>query len=195
MKGKLIKSCVLEDEKKSFIQRIQYKDWYITLTKPFYIVKNFFLRVRRVLNYIPIVWNTYDWDYHSAIDVFKYQLERIADHLDSDDAVTVDAKYNAQRIRTTIRLMDRVFDDYYAMEYMDTLNEMYGRSSFEFVPIKVGDEFTERYEVKQVWESGVTHEEIEEFHTKLFKASQEKQKKAERILWKLLHENIRTWGD
>jgi len=71
----------------------------------------FFRRLRRVWDFLPIIWGGYDFDYSHAIELFKYQLERTADLLESDEAYTLDSNLNAQKIRTAIRLMDKVYEE------------------------------------------------------------------------------------
>ena len=159
-------------------------------------VTGFFYKIKRVINYLPIIWKGYDWDYHYSLDLFKYQLERTADYLESDKALTLDAKKHAMRIRTTIKLMERVYDDYYSVEYIDEMIEKYGKINYEFEKINNKD----TYELKIYYgEKGQYTEEeqkiIREEESRLFLLSLEKQKKAERILWDLIHNNIRSWWD
>ena len=79
----------------------------------------FFRRLKRVWDFLPIIWKGYDFDYSHAIELFKYQLERTADLLESDKAYTVNSNIHAQKIRTAIRLMDIVYDE----EYMEDFYE------------------------------------------------------------------------
>ena len=79
----------------------------------------FFRRLKRVRDFLPIIWKGYDFDYTHAIELFKYQLERTADLLESDKAYTVNSNIHAQKIRTAIRLMDIVYDE----EYMEDFYE------------------------------------------------------------------------
>lgn len=74
-------------------------------------IKQFIRRVKRTYAFLPIIWKGYDWDYGYAIELFRYQLERTADFLESDRAVTMDAHLHAQKIRTAVRLIDMVYGD------------------------------------------------------------------------------------
>ena len=85
-------------------------------------MKRFFRRVRRVIDFLPIIWKGEDYDYHYSIELFQYQLERTADFLESDKAYTLDAKATASRVRTAAELMDRVYNDYY-LEQVDWSNK------------------------------------------------------------------------
>lgn len=77
----------------------------------------FFRRLRRVWDFIPIIWKGYDFDYCHAIELFRYQLERTADLLESDKAYRIDSKLQAQKIRTAIRLIDKVYGEEYMEDF------------------------------------------------------------------------------
>ena len=84
-----------------------------------YWFKRKYQQIQRVLDYLPIIWKGYDWDYRYATELYGHQLGRIANFLESDRARTLSAKDNAKRIRTTLKLMKLVSDEEYAMEYFD----------------------------------------------------------------------------
>ena len=84
-----------------------------------YWFKRKYRQIKRVLDFLPIIWKGYDWDYKYATELYGHQLGRIADFLESDKAKTMSAKDNAKRIRTTLKLMQLVNDEEYAMEYFD----------------------------------------------------------------------------
>ena len=98
-------------------------------------IKRLIYRVKRVIEFITIIWKGYDFDYHSSIELFKYQLKRTAEYLESDKAQTLEAKTNAAKIWTAIELMEKVYNEDYAMEYMDDIERLYGKSKHEFVEL------------------------------------------------------------
>ena len=73
-----------------------------------YWFKRKYRQVKRVLDFLPIIWKGYDWDYKYATDLFAHQLGRMADHFESNRACTLSAGDNAKRIRTTLKLMKLV---------------------------------------------------------------------------------------
>ena len=79
-------------------------------------MKRFFRRVRRVIDFLPIIWKGEDYDYYYSIQLFQYQLERTADFLESDKAFTSDAIETASRVRTAVELLDRVYNDHYLIQ-------------------------------------------------------------------------------
>ena len=70
-----------------------------------YWVKRKIQQIKRVIDFFPLIWNGFDFDYRYALDLFKKQLERQVKFMESDRAMTLDAKNNAQKIKTAIRLM------------------------------------------------------------------------------------------
>ena len=87
-------------------------------------IRWFFRRLKRVWDFLPIIWKGYDFDYAHAINLFKYQLERTADFMESDKAMTVDADIRAKRIRTAIELLQKVYDEDYGCEYHTKMKEL-----------------------------------------------------------------------
>lgn len=164
-----------------------------------YWFKRKYRQIQRVIDFLPIIWKGFDFDYRYSIEVFRKQLERQAKFLESDSAITLEAKNNASRIRTAIKLMDKVYDDEYAFEYVDTLEELYGKSLYEFVELdekdKKGDPY---YRLEVTNENAVDEkhqEEIDEVRREMMKVSFEKQKRAHKLLWDFIEHNIQKWWD
>ena len=159
-----------------------------------FVVKRFFRRVKRVMDFLPMIWKGYDFDYRYAIDLFQYQLKRTAEMMESDQTLTVDADIRARRIRTAVDLLQKVYDEDYGFEYQDKLKELYGENVLEwwFEDTDKGDGSSYvRFEYEK-WDNS---EEIAEVKHKLYKESQVKQKRAEELVWKFISHNIRYWWD
>lgn len=92
------------------------------------------LRLKNLVKWARFGWTVYDWDYHYAVDAFILQLEAMADFMESPRAMSVDSAERAKQIREAIAELHRVYNDDYAMAYIDRLNEKWGHWSFEFVP-------------------------------------------------------------
>jgi len=164
-----------------------------------YWFKRKYRQIERVLDFLPIIWRGFDFDYRYAIDLFKYQLERTADFMESDKAMTVDANIRAKRIRTAIELLDKVYDEEYGIEYMDQLESKYGKSNFEFIETDKLDEKGEPYyKMVERYEKEYTVPELLEIETEkkhLMNLSSKKQQKAENLVWEFISHNIRGWWD
>ena len=159
-----------------------------------YFFKRKYQQIQRVIHFLPMIWKGYDFDYRYSLDLFKKSLERQAKFLESDRACTLEAKQNAAKIRTAIRLMDKVYDDDYGSEYQDKLKQLYGENALDFWLEDTGEgdgsSFL-RWEYNR-WDNA---EEIGEVQKKLFLASKEKQKRAHKLLWNYIEHNIQNWWD
>jgi len=148
-------------------------------------------QIKRVVDFLPIIWKGFDFDYRYALDLFKHQLERQARFMESDKAHTLEAKQTAREIRKFLCLFEKVYKEEYATEYIDKMEELYGKWHMDFEPIEV-DGVT-MYEAKDWYEreDGTT----EETKTRLMKESRDKQEKAHRILWEYFAHKVRGWWD
>jgi hypothetical protein len=159
-----------------------------------YFFKRKYQQIERVIDFLPMIWNGFDFDYRYSLEFFKKSLERQAKFLESDRACTLEAKQNAAKIRTAIRLIDKVYDDEYEMEWIDKIEKQFGKEALDWEFEDTGDGtgssfITNKYEK---WDNA---EEIKVIKTEFVKQSREKQKRAEKLLWKFIEHNIRHWWD
>lgn len=157
-------------------------------------MRRFFKRVRRVIDFLPIIWKGYDFDYRYAIDLFQHQLKRTADFMESDRAVTMNANIQAKRIRTAIELLQKVYDEEYSYEYQDKLKQIYGDNVMDWWFEDAGREDGSSY-IRFEYEKWDNADEVKEVKGRLYKESIEKQKRAEELVWKFISHNIRGWWD
>jgi hypothetical protein len=163
-----------------------------------YWPKRKFRQIKNVITWIPVVWNQFDFDYRYSLEVFKHQLSKQAKYLESDKALGFGSKHRAEKIRMVLRLMDKVYDEYYAYEYQQKLKDKYGEGVDDMRFIDIPDkpdcgEIKWAYEVDKKWEH--QRDQIEEDKSIWFKESYEKQERAHKLLWKLVEFYIRGWWD
>ena len=153
----------------------------------------FFRRLKRVWDFLPIIWKGYDFDYRHAIDLFKYQLERTAGFMESDKAMTIDADIRAKRIRTAVELLEKVYEEEYGCEYQDKMRELYGENvlNWVFIDTGKGDGSAFWYYEYEKWDNA---EEVQRMMNKLFLESKAKQDRAHKLVWKFIEHNIRGWS-
>lgn len=164
-----------------------------------YWFKRKWSQIKRVWDFLPLIWKGYDWDYHYAVELFQHQLKRMADHIGSDKAWALENKQTASRIRTAIELMDKVYDEDYGTEYMDIIEEKYGKSYMDFVELDKKDEKGKPYytiEITNKLARDKEHQkEIDEERHQMMKLSTDKQKRAHKLLWDFIEHNIQNWWD
>src|ERR1051325_2723979 len=78
-------------------------------THPIY---DFFRQLKRLIEYIPVIWKDRDWDYHYLLVMLKYKLSRHRKDMENDTWHT-QAKRRAKEMRTCELLLDRLIKDEY----------------------------------------------------------------------------------
>ena len=154
-------------------------------------------QIKNVIDWIPVLWNQFDFDYHYSLDVFKHQLLKQAQFMESSRAACVNSHINAEKIRMVVRLMDKVYNEEYATEYQERLANEFGKDVLDFHFEKTNN--SEYSTLKFKYETGLKYyyikDQIKEKHYQYFMESQEKQERAHRLLWKLIEFYIRGWWD
>lgn len=157
-------------------------------------IKWFFRRVKRVLDFLPIIWKGYDFDYRYALDLFHYQLTRTADFLDSDKAYSVRAKQDARRLRTILELMTKVYDEEYRMAHFDQMERFWGEMDMGWEDDANGKS---RF-VGWKWQFAHTPEQQEQAEKQFGALSydaEQKHQRAKKLLWKLIEHNLEHFWD
>jgi hypothetical protein len=177
----LVKESILKSSNK-------FVEWIAEVTHP---LSRFLKRVKRLLEFIPIIWNSYDWDHSYATGLFSYQLQRMVKYLEKNQS-HVGWEHDVSRMKTAIELIKRVDEDYYSLQYYDLIEQKYGKHRIDFIPIDNSDtlELSLRFEKEYTDQELADIEKEERF---LMKESILKQEKAKRILWKFINHNIENW--
>lgn len=74
-------------------------------------IKNFFRRIKRLLAYAKIIWQTDDWDYAYSLMIFKFSLLRLAQSVEEGHGSR--GKDQAKDIRRVCTAIQRIIDDKY----------------------------------------------------------------------------------
>lgn len=175
----------------------------LRISEFFWYIKRTYRKIKRVIDFLPILWNGYDFDYHYAIELFQHQLKRTADYMESDRAMALDADRRAKKIRTAVELLEKVYDDSYACEYQQRVTEKYGEDALDWyfeptgkvIDNPFGKKDEELYLMKWEYEKWDNADEIKKFKDEEFRKSQQKQKRAEELVWKFIGHHIRGWWD
>lgn len=163
-------------------------DFIKTMFKP---LTRFIRRVKRLSEFVPKIWNSYDWDHSYATGLFKYQLERMVKHLE-ENKPHYGWEQDVNRIKTAIELLERVDSDYYLMKYVDEAEKKYGPTNLDLREIDTPG----HYALVRTFEKGYSLEEEKEIEKEFYRAIKEGtilQAKARRILWKFIEHNIENW--
>jgi hypothetical protein len=81
-------------------------------------VRDIYRSIRNVIRWLPIIWKDRDWDSHYIFEILKAKLQNQANYIGDQDRHTR-SKRDAEIMRTCVKLIEKIQDEYYAMEYMD----------------------------------------------------------------------------
>jgi hypothetical protein len=155
----------------------------------------FIKKIQKIIKYIPIIWdNWYDNDFNTSINIFKFELENIANHLESTSDLDID-KHNASRIRLVIKLLNKSYgDEPYLYDVFDELERKYGKSNIDFVLIdSSGDKL---YTMVETLENELSEVEEANYHNdkaKMLDTACKKDIKAKKLVWRIIEQDIQSW--
>jgi hypothetical protein len=155
-------------------------------------IKLFFRRLKRLIEWLPIIWEGGDYDYGFAINAFKYQLERTAKYIESNGHLE-NGKLVALQIKTACELIDNTYKGGYVDQADAEFERQYGKCDIQF-----HDYDEDNFEVVMWWENAVDEEhnkEINEYYHAHMNAAYAKSDRAKDILWRYIHKNIEKWWD
>lgn len=190
--------------------RTKYNEWYWKVYRWIkWDLKHFPRDVKEgfinLYKWFPIVWKDRDWDNHFIFEALKFKLKNTANYFEEKQRF-VGWEDEVKYIRICEKLITRIQDDYYQMEYTD-----YVELEFDFIPISN----TDKFEYKRT----VTENNIDKYFalypkTKKKTLSSDKYKsyvstdtglalamgierhlKARKLLFKIMEEKIEGWWD
>jgi hypothetical protein len=172
-------------------------------------IRDFFRSIKSVIYWFPVIWKDRHWDDVFIFNVLKHKLIAQSKYIGERD-IHVSAKRDAEIMMTCVRLIDKVKEEWYAMEYMD-----YHTSKFWFVelPDKPGyssmesditeerfDQYFAKYpRVHKMVLAGKSPYRIEgredDKHLIAMAIAKINHDRANRLLFKILEGNIQCWWD
>jgi hypothetical protein len=163
-----------------------------------YRIKQFFRRIYNLYRWVPIIWKDQDWDHYYIFEVLKFKLKNQAEYI-SKRGNHLSAKRDAEIMMLCVRLIEKVQDEYYGCEYQD-----YHKLNIRFIDSK---SHPGMYEVETETISECYNEyfkkypriykqvKTEDNHKTAFYIGRENEKRAHKLLFKILEENIQRWWD
>lgn len=156
-------------------------------------IRRFLRKIRRIFEYLPVIWKNEDFDHHYIFTLLKYKLERTKKSF--KESKIYDHSINIQKIETAIRLLDIVIEEQYVYDIDETFCEILGKDvkiSLNFYPDKDDPEL---FGITLQIDGRDMTEEEEELYQKVTKECYKKQRRAQRVLFEFLDHNIQSWWD
>jgi len=118
-----------------------------------YLHKTNRTRFKNLWHWLPVIWKDRNWDHRYAFTILKHKLEAQGKYIGKNDLHLTSWK-NERDMMICVRLIDKVSEEFYSMEYMDYEKTKHW---FEDVPDKPG---------YSTWESRQLEENFDDYFAK-----------------------------
>lgn len=176
-----------------------------------YYHKDLYRGVKNLFNWFPIIWKDRDWDSYYIFKILEHKLTLQAKGI-SKRNIHTNAQRDSEIIRTCVRLIEKIREEYYESEYID-----YHESRIWFEPTKKNskystiesklisenfDEYFKKYPL--IYKRVLKGEGIFSIENESEKENKQRiamniahinQERAHKLLFKILEKNIRGWWD
>lgn len=174
-----------------------------------YYHKDFAQGVKNLWRWFPVIWKDRDWDDSFIFDILIQKLKNQSDYIGKKDRHT-SAKRDAEVMMTCCRLLEKVKVDDYGIEYLSYENTNWnftpcednpGYSRLEFDLISENfDDYFKKYprQYKRVLNGEINRfnrSVIEDKHDIAMEIAHENHKRAKKLVFKMLEQNIEKWWD
>jgi hypothetical protein len=178
-------------------------------------IRYIYRKFKNLYRWFPIIWNDQDYDDHYIFDILKFKLKNQAKYISDNDRHTR-AALDAKRMRICVDLIDKISDEYYSGEYMD-----YHETKWEFIDVPdrpgystlnmniVSERFNEYFKKYplvykkvlidknnlQIFKIDLADDESEIDKRIAMNIGHYNHKRARKLLFKIMEENIEGWWD
>jgi hypothetical protein len=174
-----------------------------------YYHKDFINGVKNLIKWFPTIWKDRDYDQAYIYDILSKKLEFQSNYISGRDFHTR-AKRDSEVMNTCVRLISKVKNDDYGIEYMD-----YHKTHFYFVPCEdnskysqmkcdeISENFDEYFKKYPRQYKRVLSGEVNRFNREgekdkkliAMEIAHENQERAKKLLFRLMENNIEHWWD
>ena len=173
-----------------------------------YLYKNIKRGIKNIWYWFPIIWEDRNWDSLFIFTILSHKLKTQSEYIGGGD-IHQNTKRDAEVMMVCVRLIEKVQDEWYSMEYMD-----YHKTKHWFEP--VDKEGYSTWESKQIGENfddyfakypliykrvlngeGIFNREGREDdkHIIAMNIAHINHDRARKLLFKLMEQNIEGWWD
>jgi hypothetical protein len=176
-----------------------------------YYHKDLYRGIKNLIQWLPVIWKDRDCSSYYIFRILEHKLKLQAKGIAKRD-IHVSAQRDAEIMMTCVRLMDKIKDDYYESEYMDYYetnlwfedikdNPGYSTMKSEMISEKF-DEYFKKYPL--IYKRVLNGEGIFPVNQKIGSEKKQtiatniayiNQERANKLLFKILENNIKRWWD
>lgn len=170
--------------------------------------RNFIQGNKNLFKWFKVVWKDRDWDHAYIFEVMEHKLTSQSNYIGSKDR-HLSAKRDAEIMTLCVRLMERIREDYYSMEYgeyhktdywFEEIEDRPGLSTMESELIEENfDDYFKKYPLiyKRVMNGEGPIPLKDEINKEVIAINMGhiNHNRAKRLLFKIMEENIEKWWD
>jgi hypothetical protein len=164
------------------------------ITYPF---RDFYRRVRNVFRWIPIIWKDRDYDDSYITEILIKKLEFTRDFYLSDKAYSAEAEKVAEEIQEAIDRLHMTRDswEFYEQPAHDIIEEKWGKTTFEFIPLEDRPGLNEMVSKTEKVVTPEDKEQYSEDFRKAMKTARKEYMKDKKEAYKFIAKHIDGWWD
>ena len=173
-----------------------------------YLGNEFIRGIENLWYWLPVIWKDRNWDHQFIFDILSHKLKAQSAYI-GGRGIHISAERDAEIMMTCVRLIEKVKDEYYGMEYMDYHKTKHwfepadkeGYSTWESKELEENfDDYFAKYPLiyKRVMnDEGVFNREGREDdkHIIAMNIAHINHDRARKLLFKLMEQNIEGWWD
>lgn len=170
-----------------------------------YIIPSIKQGLKNLYIWTPIIWKDRNWDYNYIFTMLENKLKLQSEYIGGREIHTR-AKRDAEIMMTCVRLIDKVKEQYYQMEYFDYHeSEMYfeeieGSTNSRLDIVELSENFDEYFKKYPLVYKLVTKTDKFIFNNDSKKSiamniAHHNHNRARKLLFNLMEENIEKWWD
>lgn len=171
-----------------------------------YTIKNIKQGLKNLYVWFPIIWKDRNWDQGYIFDILAKKLTLQSQYIGQRDWHTT-AKRDAEIMMTCVRLIEKVKEEYYQMEYFDyhesrfLFNEIEGDSEYVSLDIQEVSENYDAYFKKYplVYKTVTAKDRFifdnDTKHHIAMNIAHHNHNRAKNLLFKIINEHIEGWWD
>jgi hypothetical protein len=161
-----------------------------------FFVKSF-MAIKNLVRWFPVIWKDKDWDYYFIYKILQFKLKNQAEYIGRRDWHTR-AKRDAEKMMTCVRLIDKMNEEYYRMEYNQYYDFDMLTNVKRFLEFKITRDDLDTYFAKYPLtfkKIAAEYGDTEDRSSTAMLMGMNRQEKARKLLFKILEQNISLWWD
>lgn len=172
-----------------------------------YMLKKFKYGIRNLFIWFPTVWKDRDWDHDFIYDILRFKLKKQSEFFEKYGRHAT-SKRDAEKMMLVANLIEKLREDYYGSEYLN-----YYDATHEFIKTPDGnfyeidskierenfEDFFKKYPIQykkvKSGEIAFFRRDVERKDSKLIamEISMSNHSRAEKLVFKILSDNISGW--